>query len=69
MGCSCMAGVVTKKKGFSSVLILSKKKTTNQHRSLHLDPHVQRLGQSHYNKEIVVINCMNIPKYTLISGT
>ena len=61
-----MAGLVTKKKGFSSVLILSKKKT-NQHRTLHLDP--QRLGQSHYNKEMVVINsvnCMNIPKYTLI---
>ena len=59
-----VAGVVTKRKGFSSVLILSKKKP-NQHRILHLDP--QRLGQSHYNKEMVVINCMNIPKYTHIS--
>ena len=59
-----MAGVVTKKKGFSSVLILSKEKKTNQHWTLHLDP--QRFGQSHYNKEMVVINCMNIPKYTLI---
>ena len=57
-----MAGVVTKRKGFTSVLNLSKKKT-NQHRTLHLDP--QRLGQSHYNKEMVVINCMTIPKYTL----
>ena len=35
------AGVVTKKKGFSSVLTLSKKKT-NQHQTLHLDP--QRAG-------------------------
>ena len=58
-----MAGVVTKRKGFFSVLILSKKKT-NQHRTLHLDP--QQLGQSHYNKNMVVINCMNIPKYTII---
>ena len=32
-----MADVVTKRKGFSAVLTLSKKKT-NQHRSLHLDP-------------------------------
>ena len=32
-----MAGVVTKRKGFSSVLILLRKKT-NQHRTLHLDP-------------------------------
>ena len=38
--------VVTKRKGFSSVLIISKKKT-NQHRTLHLDP--QRLGQTQYN--------------------
>ena len=51
---------MTKRKGFSSV----KEKNTNQHRSLHLDP--QRLGQSHFNKEMVVINCMNISKYTLI---
>ena len=58
-----MASVVTKRKGFSSVLIVSKKKT-NQHRNLHLDTHP--LGQSHYNKEMVVINCMNIPKYTHI---
>ena len=58
-----VAGVVTKKEGFSSVLILSKYQT-NQHRTLHLN--LQRLGQSHYNKEMVVINCMNIPKYTLI---
>ena len=57
-----MAGVVTKRKGFSPVLILSKKK--KRHPTLDLDP--QRLGQSHYNKEMVVINCMNIPKYTLI---
>ena len=57
-----VAGVVTKKKAFSSVLILSKKK--NQHQTLHLDP--QRLGQSHNNKEMVVINCRNIPKYTRI---
>ena len=32
-----VAGVVTKRKGFFSVLILSKKKT-NQYRTLHLDP-------------------------------
>ena len=57
-----MAGVVTKRKGFSSVLIFLKK--TNQHRTRHLD--AQPLGQSHYNKDVVVINCMNIPKYTLI---
>ena len=57
-----MAGVVTKRKGFSSVLILSKKK--NQHRTVHLHP--QRLGQSHYSKEMVVISCMKIPKYTLL---
>ena len=44
-----MAGVVTKKKGFFSVLILSKKKT-NQQRTPHLDP--QWLGQSHYNIEM-----------------
>ena len=31
-----VAGVVSKRKGFSSVLILSKKK--NHHRTLHLDP-------------------------------
>ena len=61
-----VSGVVTKRRRFSSVLILSKKKT-NQHNILHLDP--QRLGQSHYNREMVVINCMNIPKYTLILGT
>ena len=58
------AGVVTKRKGLTSVLILSKKKS--QLRTVHLDP--QRLGQSHYNKEIVVINSMNIPKYTQLSG-
>ena len=29
----------------------------------HQDP--QQLFQSHYNKEHVVINCMNIPEYTL----
>ena len=58
-----VAGVVTKRKGFSSVSILSKKKT-KQHWTLHLD--LQRLGQSQSNKEMVVINCMNIPKYTLI---
>ena len=43
------------------------KEKTNQHRTLHPDP--QRLGQSHYtcyNKEMVVNNCMNISKYTLI---
>ena len=40
------------------------KKKPNQHRTLHQDP--QQLGQSHYNKQIVVINCMTIPKYTLI---
>ena len=39
MGCSRL--VVTKRKGFSSVLALSKKKT-NQHRTLHLDS--QRIG-------------------------
>ena len=48
-----MAGVVTEMKGFSPVLILSKKKT-NQHQSPHLDP--QRLGQNHYIKEMVVMN-------------
>ena len=32
-----VAGVVTKRKGFSSVLILSKNKT-NQHRTPHPDP-------------------------------
>ena len=58
-----VVGVVTKRKRFSSVSIISKKKT-NQHRTLHLEP--QRLGQSHYNKEMVVNNCMNIPKYTLM---
>ena len=36
-----VAGVVTKRKGFSSVLTLSKKKT-NQHRTLHIYP--QRAG-------------------------
>ena len=36
------------------------KEKTNQHRTLHLDP--QRLGQRHYNKKMVVINCMNTPK-------
>ena len=62
-----VAGVVTKRKGFSSVLILSMKKQTN--RTLHRDPPCsQRLGQSHYNKEMVVINCMNFPKYTLFIG-
>ena len=45
------------------MLMLSEKKT-NQYRTLHLDR--QRLGQSHYNKEMVVINCMTIPKYILI---
>ena len=40
------------------------KEKTNQHRTLYLDP--QRLRQNHYNKEMVVINCINIPKYTLI---
>ena len=59
-----VARVVTERKGFSSVLIFSKKNKTNQHHTLHLDP--QRLDQSHYNKEMVVNNCMNIPKYTLI---
>ena len=59
-----VAGVVTKRKGFSSVLIDPFKEKTNLHRTLNLDP--QRLGQSHYNKEMVVINCMNIQKYTLI---
>ena len=54
-----VAGVLTKRKGFSSMLILSKKQT-NQHRTLHLDH--QRLGQTHYGKDMVVINCMNIPK-------
>ena len=39
-------------------------KKTNQHWTLYLDP--QRLGPSHYNKEKVVISCMNILKYTLI---
>ena len=58
-----MAGVVTKRQGFSSVLIVSKKKT-NQHRTLHLDP--RRLGQSHYNKKMVAIDLMNIAKYTII---
>ena len=58
-----VAGAVTKRNGFSTVLILSKKKT-DQHWTLHLDP--QRLGQNYYNKDMVVINCMNIPKYTLI---
>ena len=58
-----VAGVVTKRRGFSSVLILSKKKT-GQHRTLYQDP--QRLGQSHYNEDMVVINYMDIPKYTLI---
>ena len=41
-----VAGVVKKRKGFSSMLILSKKK--NQHWTLYLDP--RRFGQSHYNK-------------------
>ena len=36
-----VAGAMTKRKGFSSVLILSKK-NTNQHRTLHLNP--QRAG-------------------------
>ena len=41
------------------------KEKTNQHRTLHLDP--QRLGQSQYNEEMVVmINCINISKYILI---
>ena len=56
-----MAGVVTKKKGFSSVLIHLKKKT-NQHWTLHLNP--QRLRKNQFNEEMVVINCINIPKYT-----
>ena len=43
-----MAGVLTKRKGFSSVLIFSAG------------------GQSQYDKEMAVINCMNIMKYTLI---
>ena len=43
------------------MVILSKKKNIGP---LHLDP--QRLGQIHYNKDMVVINCLNIPKYTLI---
>ena len=58
-----MAGVVTKGKGFSSVLMLSNKK--KKHRTLLLDP--QRLGQSHYNKEMVVINCMTF-RNTHLSG-
>ena len=33
-----LAGVATKWKEFSSVLIPSKKKNTNQHRNLNLDP-------------------------------
>ena len=42
------------------------KEKTNQHQTLHLDP--QRLGKSHYSKEMDVrpTNCMNMPKYTLI---
>ena len=36
------------------------KEKTNQHRTLHTDP--QRLGQSHYNKEMAVISNMSIPK-------
>ena len=61
-----VAGVVRKRKGLSSVLTLAKKKT-NQHRPLHLDP--QRAGfMVNLNGIIVMVvrNCMNIPKYTLI---
>ena len=56
-----MAGVLTKTKGFFSVLILSKKNSTADPSSRPQQP-----GQSHYNKEMVVINCMDIPKHTLI---
>ena len=59
-----VAGVGTKSKGFSSDNVDSFKEETNQHRTLHLDP--QRLGQSHYKKEMVVINCMTILKHSLI---
>ena len=58
-----VTGVVTKRKGFTSVLMLSKKKNKSTS-----DPpfRPQRLGQSHNNKEMVVIKCMTIPKYTRI---
>ena len=61
-----VAGVVRKRKGFFSMLTLSKKKT-NQHRTLHLAP--QRSGFMVDPNGIcvmVVRYCMNIPKYTLI---
>ena len=61
-----MAGVVTKKKRFSSVLTLSKKKT-NQHQIFHLDP--QRAGFMVNPNGIIVMvvrKCMNLTKYTLI---
>ena len=57
-----VAGVVTKRKGFSSVFILSKKKT-NQHRTLHLDP--QRVVEPNIVTGWWSENGMNIPKYTL----
>ena len=53
-----------KKEGILLKVDAFKERKTNQHRTLHLDP--QRLGQSHYNKDMVVINCMTIPNYTLI---
>ena len=43
-----VAGVMTKRKRFSSVLMTSKKKSTSEP---HADP--QRLGLSHYKKEMV----------------
>ena len=60
-----MAGLVRKRKVFSSVLIFSKKK--NQHRTFHLDP--QRacfMVNPNRINVMFVRNCMNIPKYTLI---
>ena len=58
-----MAGIVTKRKGFCSVLILSKKK--KKKRTLHLDP--QRAGLMVKSKIIRddCQNCMTILKYTL----
>ena len=55
-----VAGVVTKRNGFSSVLTLSKKKT-NQHRTLHLEPQrADFIVKYHIIKDTVVRNCMNI---------
>ena len=68
-----VAGVVTKRNGFSSVLTLLKKKKflsvdpfkekANKHRTLHLGP--QRAGLwSIQIKKLALLFEMNIPKYT-----